>query len=75
MHPSTDPTGMHMHQPMHLPTNNTGMYYMYPAVPAPDDPSTQQTGPQPRPDRNYERPNNKNAQGKFLPRACIFVGK
>lgn len=73
MYPSTETTGMYMYQPMYPPTNNTGMYFMYPAMPTPAGPSTQQR-PQRRPDRNY-RPNNKNAQGMFLPQACVFVGK
>lgn len=69
IYPSTDPTGMYMYPP----ANNTGMYFMYPAMPDSAGPSTEQM-PQRRPDRNY-RPNNKNAQGMFLPQACVFVGK
>ena len=61
--------GMYMYQPMHPPTNDMGMYFVYPPMPAPAP------CPERRPDREYERATNKNAQGMFLPQACVFVGK
>lgn len=69
LHPSTDPQGMYMCPPMYPPTNDMGMYFVYPPMPAPAP------RPERRPDREYESATNKNAQGMFLPQACVFVGK